>query len=154
MPLIFRWPGHFLSNLQRHSLVELLDLTATIIDLAGIEQPEHMQGRSLLPLLTQPDEPDQLRESVRCEYFDALDPHFTGGSGTYATMYRNQRYKLSIYHGLGLGELYDLEEDPWEHNNLWDDPASAAIRAELTAASFDNHVLLTTDVGSRRIAPM
>lgn len=154
VPLIFRWPGHFLSNLQRHSLVELLDLTATIIDLAGIEQPEHMQGRSLLPLLTLPDEPDQLRESVRCEYFDALDPHFTGGSGTYATMYRNQRYKLSIYHGLGLGELYDLEEDPWEHNNLWDDPASAAIRAELTAASFDNHVLLTTDVGSRRIAPM
>lgn len=154
VPLIFSWPGRFLEGIQREALVELVDLTATIVELAGLEQPEWIQGRSLLPLLSDAQATDQLREAVRCEYFDALDPHFTGGSGTYATMYRNRRYKLSVYHGLGLGELYDLEEDPWEHNNLWDDPDSAALRAELIYASFDNHVLLTTDVGSRRIAPM
>ncbi len=154
IPLIFSWPGHFLENLQRDALVELLDLTATIVELGGLEQPDYMQGRSLLPLLTRAEENDELRDSVRCEYFDALDPHFTGGSGTYATMYRERRYKLSLYHGHGVGEIYDLQEDPWEHHNLWDDPGSQVLKARLIAESFDSHVLLTTDVGSRRIAPM
>ena len=69
-------------------------------------------------------------------------------------MYRDQRYKLSVYHGQGLGELYDLSEDPWEFQNLWDDPDHQRIKADLIYASFDAHVLLSTDVGSRRIAPM
>lgn len=69
-------------------------------------------------------------------------------------MHRDERYKLVVYHGHGLGELYDLQEDPWEFHNLWDDPGWGALKHELIHASFDAHVLLTTDVGSRRIAPM
>ncbi len=154
VPLIFSWPGRFASNLQCDGLVELLDLTATIVELAGLPQPEYMQGKTLFPLLTGEKAGNRFRDSVRCEYFDALDSSFTAGTGTYATMYRDQRYKLSIYHGHGLGELYDLVEDPWEFNNLWEDPKHENIKAELIHASFDSHVLLTTDVGSRRIAPM
>ncbi|MFP6750914.1 MAG: sulfatase-like hydrolase/transferase [Pirellulaceae bacterium] len=154
IPLILSWPGRFLEDVRRDALVELLDLSATIVELGGLDQPEYMQGRSLVPLLTRAEQPDELRDFVRCEYFDALDPHFTGGQGTFATMYRDRRYKLSVYHGHGLGELYDLEQDPWEHHNLWDDPGSQQLKARLMAASFDSHVLLTTDVGSRRIAPM
>jgi arylsulfatase A-like enzyme len=154
IPLVLSWPGRFLEDTRRDALVELLDLSATIVELGGLPQPEYMQGRSLVPLLTRAEQPDELRDSVRCEYFDALDPDFTGGVGTYATMYRDRRYKLSVYHGHGLGELYDLEQDPWEHHNLWDDPGSQQLKARLMAASFDSHVLLTTDVGSRRIAPM
>ena len=69
-------------------------------------------------------------------------------------MYRDRRYKQVVYHGHGLGELYDLDEDPHEFDNLWDPPEHRELRAGLLAASFDAHVLLTTDVGSRRIAPM
>ena len=154
VPLIFSWPGKILRGLQRHALVELLDLTATLVELAGLQQPDYMQGRSLLPMLMDADQPDHHRDSVRCEYFDALAPEFTGSSGTFATMYRNDRYKLSIYHGHGQGELYDLQQDPWEHENLWDHPDHQNLRAQLISASFDQHVLLTTDVGSHRIAPM
>ena len=57
-------------------------------------------------------------------------------------------------HGKGVGELFDLKNDPWEHENLWDEPAHAELKNQLLAESFDAHVLLTTDVGSRRIAPM
>ena len=154
IPLILSWPGHFLNNVQRDALVELLDLTSTIVELAGLEQPEYMQGKSLLPLLTEDSAIDQHREFVRSEYFDALDPFFTDGSGAFATMYRNRRYKLSVYHGHNIGELYDLEEDPWEFNNLWDNPDYAEVKAELIYRSFDAHVMLTTDVGSKRVAPM
>ena len=154
VPLIFSWPGQLRAGLQSHALVELLDMTATIVELAGLEQPEYAQGKSLLPMLTGGVPPDDFRDSVRCEYFDALDPYFTGGSGVFATMYRNRRYKLSVYHGHGLGELYDLERDPWEFDNLWDATEYQKLRSELVQASFDAHVLLTTDVGSRRIAPM
>ena len=154
VPLIFCWPGRWQRDLRSQGLVELLDMTATIVELAGLEQPPYMQGRSLTPILRGEVEPGRWRDSVRCEYFDALDPHFTGGSGTFATMFLDGRYKLSVYHGHGLGELYDLDEDPWEFEDLWDSPAHQAIKHRLIAASFDSHVLLTTDVGSRRIAPM
>ena len=69
-------------------------------------------------------------------------------------MYRDRRYKLSVYHGQQLGELYDLSQDPWEFDNLWDSPDHQQIKADLMYQSFDAHVLLTTDVGSERIAPM
>ena len=154
IPLILSWPGKFLQNVQRNALVELLDLTSTIVELAGLEQPAYMQGKSLIPLLTDATQADEHREFVRSEYFDALDPFFTDGSGAFATMYRNRKYKLSIYHGHDIGELYDLEQDPWEFNNLWDNPDYAEVKAELVYKSFDAHVVLTTDVGSKRVAPM
>ena len=154
IPLIFSWPGKLLQNVQRDALVELLDLTSTIMEFAGLEQPDYMQGKSLMPLLTDVNQPDEHREFVRSEYFDALDPFFTDGNGAYATMYRSRKYKLSVYHGHEIGELYDLEEDPWEFDNLWDNPDYAEIKAELIYKSFDAHVMLTTDVGSKRVAPM
>jgi len=129
-------------------------LSASLLELAGVELPDYFQGKSLLPILSGESDGASHREFVRCEYFDALDAHFTGGSGTYATMHRTNRYKLCVYHGKGVGELFDLEKDPWEHENLWDDPDHTGLKNQLLAESFDAHVLLTTDVGSRRIAPM
>ena len=171
VPLIFSWPQRFASGLQSSALVELIDLSATLLDLAGVEQPQHLQGVSLLPILRAEASPNHHREFVRCEYYDALDAGFIGtgspdvptrmderpqaaGCGSYATMYRNQRYKLSIYHGHNLGELYDLENDPWEFEDLWDHPNHQSLKHDLIHASFDATMLLTVDVGTSRIAPM
>ncbi len=154
VPLIFRWPGRIKAGLRSDALVELLDMSATILDVAGVPIPDYFQGRSLLPILTGGASPDHFRDSVRCEYFDSLDTFFTGGYGAFATMYRRGHYKLTIYHGKKLGELYDLATDPWEFSNLWDEPDFQQLKHELIYESFDNHVLLTTDVGSKRIAPM
>ncbi|MEM6365676.1 MAG: sulfatase/phosphatase domain-containing protein, partial [Planctomycetota bacterium] len=65
-----------------------------------------------------------------------------------------RRYKLVVYHGHGIGELYDLDRDPWEFENLWDSKQHQDLKHQLIYESFDAHVLLTTDVGSKRIAPM
>ena len=153
VPLILAWPGRFRAGVQSDALVELLDLSATLLDLAGVRQPDYQQGRTLLPIL-QGEARGEHRDFVRCEYFDALDPVFTGGSGTFATMHRTRTHKLVVYHGKGVGELFDLENDPWEHNNLWENPEHSGLKNRLLAESFDAHVLLTTDVGSARIAPM
>ena len=69
-------------------------------------------------------------------------------------MYRDARYKLVIYHNKGAGELYDLKEDPWEFDNLWDDPLSQDLKNEMIYKSFNDHVVNTTDMGAERIAPM
>ena len=134
--------------------MELLDLSATLLELAGVEIPDYHQGESLLSCLTGDEPGDRLRSSARCEYFDAMDSFFTGGRGSYATMHRTDRYKLVVYHDHGLGELYDLIVDPWEFTNLWDDSASEIIKNQLIFESFNQHVNLTTNVGSKRVAPM
>jgi arylsulfatase A-like enzyme len=154
VPLIFSFPREFQQGLVSEALVELLDMTSTLMQLSGLECPDYMQGQSLLPILTGQTDPSTLRSFVRSEYFDALDPVFTGGNGTYGTMYRNRTHKLCMYHDKNLGELYDLENDPWEFENLWDSAESQEIKHRLIREAFDAHVVLTTDMGSPRIAPM
>ena len=154
VPLIFSWPGTIADNLQSDALVELLDMSSTLLELAEVDEPAYMQGKSLLPIMRGGLAGQDHRSFVRSEYFDALDPHFTGGDGTYATMHRTRRYKLTMYHDKELGELYDLQEDPWEFNDLWNEPTHQSVKHELIEQSFNAHVVLTTDMGSERIAPM
>ena len=50
---------------------------------------------------------------------------------THATMFRDERYKLVCYHGHGVGELFDLHDDPSEFRNLWDDQDLGKPKARL-----------------------
>ena len=154
VPLIFNCPERIAAGVQSQSLVELLDMSATILDFAGVEVPEYFQGESLRPILSGQANPAHHRDSVRSEYFDALAAQFCAGNASFATMYRTPRYKLVTYHKEGMGELFDLESDPHEFDNLWANPSYADLKAQLIFESFNDHVMKTTDVGSRRIAGM
>ena len=57
--------------------------------------------------------------------------------GTFATMIRDRRYKLVVYHDREMGELYDLENDPVEFENKWTDEGYADVRFALMKKSFD-----------------
>ncbi len=149
VPMIWSWPGHFAGDLRSDALVELTDIMPTLLDLAGLPHPSYLAGKSLLPILTGQASPDTHRDFVRCEYYDALDLP----DSSMATMIRDARYKLVVYHGHNLGELYDLAQDPQEFDNLWDDPAHQAIKAELMQRSFDAS-MLAMDRGPRRIGPI
>ena len=149
VPLILAWPGAIQRGLVSDALVELTDLAPTLLQAAGAAVPDWMQGRSLLPLASGAADPHRHRDAVLSEYFDALDTP----DATRATMYRERRYKLVAYHGHGLGELYDLEQDPGEFDNLWDDPAHAAVKANLLLESYAAS-MHAVDVGTRRIGPM
>jgi arylsulfatase A-like enzyme len=149
VPLIWTWPGRFEEGLRSPALVELTDIAPTLLELAGTHVPERMQGKSLLPILTGQADPDLHRDFVRCEYYDALDLP----NGSFATMYRDARYKLVVYHGHGLGELYDLVNDPDEFHNQWENPAFQTLKLELLQRSFDAS-MLAMDRGPRRIGPI
>ena len=145
VPLILSSPGRFQSDLRSDALVELVDIAPTLLELAGLQAPDGMHGRSLLPILTGEAAPDSHRESVRCSYTETLQ-----GPRSWGTMIRDRRYKLINYHGAGMGQLFDLDADPAENRNLWDDADHAATRSELLMKSFDAEVI-HADVGSPRV---
>ena len=149
VPLIFSWPAQFGAGVRSDALVELVDQAPTLLELAGLHVPERMQGRSLLPILKGEVPPSQHRDFVRCEFYDALQAE----DGTFATMYRDERYKLVVYHGHNLGEMYDLVEDPDEFEDMWDEPEAQPIKLELMRRSFDAS-MLAMDRGSLRRGPM
>ena len=51
-----------------------------------------------------------------------------------------------MYHDKELGELYDLQADPWEHVDLGDCPNNQALKNQMIREAFDAHVTLTTDM--------
>ena len=105
-----------------------------------------MQGKALTAILRGRSSPDRHREFVRSEYYRAL-----AGVQSFGTMVRSERYKQVVYHGHGLGELFDLEEDPGEFENLWDDKRMAQVRHEHMVMNFDA-LAMASDVGAPRVA--
>jgi N-acetylglucosamine-6-sulfatase len=105
-----------------------IDIGPTMLDIAGIENmPEQFEGRSLLPL-ARGKRPDDWRPELLYEYYWEFNYPMT--PTTFAL--RTDRYKLIQYHGIwDLEELYDLQNDPQEMNNLIDDPDLLQVRVKL-----------------------
>ncbi len=127
VPLVISQPGRVAEGVRSPALVELADLAPTVLDACGLERHPGMQTRSLWPLLTGQQDPGHFRDDVYCEYYNSNpdDPP------VYLTMVRTQRHKIVVVHGMDCGELYDLQEDPTETHNLWDDPDYADVKGEM-----------------------
>ena len=148
VPLIVSCPGLFQEGLRCDGLVELVDIAPTLMEAAGLEIPYEMQGRSFYKILTGEADPHHFKDAVYSEFYHCL-------KGTHedinATMYFDGRYKLVCYHGKEWGELYDLEEDPEEFCNLWDQPEAAGLKARLVLKSYSNAVLSNMDDSMHRV---
>ena len=130
VPLILSWPGKVAPG--RHTgLAELVDLAPTLLEAAGLSPYAGMQGRSLWQGLCAGSLDAQPRSDVYSEYYNGAAPD------GYATMVRTQTRKLVAHHRTGTGELYDLERDPLETVNRWDDPAYAGDKIELLSRLCD-----------------
>lgn len=125
-PFMVRWPGVIAPGAVNTELVQNLDFAPTLLDAAGVPVPDGMQGVSLLPLFTGASGIER----------DALYYHYYEYPGIHAVKrhygVRTDRYKLiHFYYDIDEWELYDLEADPDELVNVYDDPAYADVRATL-----------------------
>jgi len=108
--------------------VELLDIYPTLADLAGIDIPAHLEGKSLKPLLDQPDAPWD-----RPAFTQVWRGNFPGHS------VRTERYRYTEWAGGKNGaELYDYENDPQELNNLASDEKHQETVKQLKALISKN----------------
>jgi len=141
MPFIVRYPRGIKPGTVNNDIALNVDFAETFLDYAGVQIPGNMQGRSLRPLF-RGETPGNWRTSMYYRYWMHL-PHFRV-SAHFGV--RNKRYKLIYYYGQPLDaagavdeltppewELFDLEKDPKEMNNVYDNPAYTDVVKELKA---------------------
>ncbi len=110
------------------SLVSHLDIIPTMLDLAGIERPEALNGISLAPILNAPEV--QVRDTVMINFHRFSIGHETFGEFYPIRCIVDDRSKLAV-NLFETDEFYDLVEDPYEIRNLIDDPCHANDRDRL-----------------------
>lgn len=137
-PLIIRHPKMKKRGVTCDALVQNIDYAPTYMDIAGIEQPEWMVGRSLTDLiLNDGKEPEDWRKTLYYHYYDYPAIHMVrrhDGVG-------DGRYKLIHFYGEGKNkdkgdnldswELFDLQNDPNEVHNIYGKPGTEEITERL-----------------------
>lgn len=127
-PLIIRTPNGKKNIVNDSDMVVNIDYAPTFLDYAGIKVPEDMQGRSLRDIVENNKASSDWRNSVYYHYFEYPAEHKV--KRHYGI--RNSRYKLiHFYYDIDEWELYDLQEDPNEMSNEYDNPKYESIVTDL-----------------------
>ncbi|HEY8500530.1 MAG TPA: sulfatase-like hydrolase/transferase, partial [Clostridia bacterium] len=133
VPFIIKYPGGA-SGAVCYSLASHLDIIPTMLDIAGIEIPESMHGTSLLPVLKDPGV--EVRDFAHIG-FHRFAINNDGMGGFYPVRcVTDGRYKL-IINLFETDELYDLQEDKFEMNNLIYDKSYEKVRNFLHEAILE-----------------
>ncbi|NHA05356.1 sulfatase [Mucilaginibacter sp. HC2] len=127
-PLMIRYPPLIKAGLVNSAMVSNLDLPSTFLNMAGVNIPPSMQGRSLKPLL---------ENKTPANWRTAVYYHFYEYPGVHAVKrhygIRTRDYKLiHFYYDINEWELYDLKKDPHEMRNVYDMPQYEAVKNSLT----------------------
>jgi len=130
MPLLVSYPREIGAGSVSNDIVLNVDFAPTLLEYAGVQIPDEMQGRSIVPVL-RGQTPADWQTAMYYRYFMHCDGH-----NVYAHYgLRTERYKLIYYYEEDPGpqewELFDLDSDPYELMNVYADPAYAGIVEEL-----------------------
>ena len=129
MPFLIRYPQKIEAGSTNSDIITNIDFAPTLLDLADITIPSAIQGQSFSDNL-QGNTPSDWPQSMYYHYYEFpfwhhVQPHYG---------IRNNRYKLiHFYYNIDQWELYDLEKDPDELNNLIQDPDYASLISKMKA---------------------
>jgi len=125
IPMVFAYPGHIKPDSTVTQLVSNVDFAPTVLDYAGISEPDQMQGKSMRPLFE--NKTADWRDSVFYAYWVDLVHSIPT-----MTAVRTDQYKLIQYPEIDdRDELYDLKADPHEMNNLAVNPEYAELHNQM-----------------------
>ena len=114
MPFIMKWPGVAKAGAESRALIQNIDYAPTFLDIAGVEIPADMQGKSLVPVI-------KAEGKKTADWREAVYYLYTG-EATHAVArhdgVRDSRHKLMYFPKTKEWMLFDLEKDPQEMNNL------------------------------------
>jgi arylsulfatase A-like enzyme len=127
VPFIWSDPQGNTAARRTDALGSTMDIPATVLDRARLAPYAGMQGLSLLPAI---DHGTTVQDSVLIQYEHQLATEGQGSGRVHTVL--DGRFRMSIFDGVDFGELYDLDNDPGEFDNLWSDPTHARARARLT----------------------
>jgi len=129
-PLMVCWPGVTKPGSTSNNIVSLVDFAETFLEIAGVDIPADMQGRSLVPLL-KGQTPADWRTSLYYHYYEFPVPHRVRPHYGVIT----DRFKLIHYYKPDVDdwELLDRQQDPLEVKNFFKDPAYAQTVKDLQA---------------------
>ena len=128
VPLQITWPGHLPTEGKINEVVSLVDLIATVVDVAGASPVAPLDGESLLPLM---------RGEAESWKDEAFSEYLAHGVARPMGMLRRGKYKFNYSLG-DSPELYNLEEDADEFHNLAADSAYQSILEEFQARLFSH----------------
>ena len=123
-----RYPGVITPGTTITQFASNLDWAPTILSIAGAKVPADMQGRSLLPVLNSKGKNVPWRNQAYYHYYEYPQPHHV--SPHFGI--RTENYKLICFYGENkTWELFDIQKDPRELNNIYDRKENAKIVGEL-----------------------
>ena len=126
-PFVIRYPGVIKPGSQVKELVMNIDWAPTVLDITGTKVPTDIQGKSFLPLLNG-SKTAAWRKEAYYHYYEFPEPHHVFPHFGI----RTDRYKLAyFYGGADSWELYDLQKDPTEISNIYNEKSSEKITADL-----------------------
>ncbi len=132
MPLLIRYPKTIKAGSRTDAIVENVDFGPTMLDFAGVATPDTMQGRSLRSICETGAEPADWRQAAYYRYWMHMAHHWNPSHFGI----RTKQHKLIFYYGCDMNggnqtppgwELYDMQKDPHEIHNVYDDPAYAEV---------------------------
>jgi len=122
VPMIVRWPGKVAAGERSSSLQSLVDYSTTFLGALGLPIPRDMTGKNQWDVWQ--GKADMARDHILVE--NRHQPN-----SLYELTYVNSRYKINTFIGAEYGEIYDLENDPNERINLWDNPEYLELKSDL-----------------------
>ena len=122
IPMIVRYPGQVPGGAVSQALQSQVDFAPTWLAAVGIPIPGLMQGVNQLEVWRGAEE--KARDH-------ALIENRHNPTSVHLRTYVNERYKITVYRSADYGELFDLQNDPQEHCNRWNDPEYQPVKADL-----------------------